>query len=114
MFGGGGPVEGRAKKRKPTKPSGERCGPLSDKTRLRLASDAQTASIKENFPRGVAQPALRALFAAGLTTLDQLAQLSEQEISSLHGMGPKAVATLRAALKVKGLGFRSSVSVSGR
>jgi hypothetical protein len=80
---------------------------LTAKPRLRLASDAQTDSIKNNFPRGVAKPALRALFAAGLTTLDQLTQVSEAELAELHGMGPKVVATLRAALKVKGLALRS-------
>ena len=82
--------------------------PNAAKPRLRLASDAQTDSIKDNFPRGLAKPALRALFAAGLTTLDQLTQVSEAELAGLHGMGPKAMATLRAALKAKGLGFRSS------
>jgi hypothetical protein len=81
---------------------------LTAKPRLRLASDAQTDSIKGNFPRGVAKPALRALFAAGLTTLDQLAHVSEPELSELHGMGPKAVAALRTALKAKGLHFRPS------
>ena len=76
--------------------------------RLRLASDAQTDAIKGNFPRGVAKPALRALVAAGLITLDQLAQVSQAQLSELHGMGPKAVATLRAALNAKGLDFRPS------
>jgi hypothetical protein len=81
---------------------------LTAKPRLRLASDTQTDSIKGNFPRGVAKPALRALYAAGLTSLDQLVQVNEAELSKLHGMGPKAVATLRAALKAKGLNFRPS------
>lgn len=86
----------------------ESCCPLTAKPRLRLASDAETDSVKDNFPGGVAKPALRALFAAGLTTLDQLAQVSETELLGLHDMGPKAVATLRAALLAKGLDFRSS------
>jgi hypothetical protein len=60
-----------------------------------------------NFPRGVARPALRALFAAGLTTLEQLVDVSEPELSELHCMGPKAVTTLRAALKSKRLALRA-------
>lgn len=92
---------------KPRKSPGESCCPLTAKPRLRLASDEQTASIKDNFPSGLARPALRALFAAGLIKLEQLTQLSEAELSNLHGMGPKAVATLCTALKASGIDFRS-------
>ena len=94
------------------KGSAKKLGPESRrpqvaKSRLRLASETQTDSIKDNFPPGIARPALRALFAAGLTTLDQLARKSEADVSKLHGMGPKAIVVLRAALKAKGLDFRS-------
>ncbi|HQX50540.1 MAG TPA: hypothetical protein PLR25_11560 [Planctomycetaceae bacterium] len=71
-----------------------------------MATDAQTAAIKDTFPSGVAQPALRAIVAAGLSRLDQLAQFTEDEIFNLHGMGPKVVKTLRATLIAKGLDFR--------
>jgi hypothetical protein len=81
------------------------CCPITADPQLRLASDRQTDTIQDNFPRGVAKPALRALFAAGLTTLDQLAQVSEAELAALHGMGPKALSRLRAALVAKGLDF---------
>src|SRR5215472_1630248 len=54
---------------------------------------------------GLAKPAQRALAAAGYTTLDQLTQVSEQDLSRLHGMGPKAVRQLRDALAAAGLGF---------
>ncbi len=81
--------------------------PITAKPRLRLASDRQTDAIKDNFPAGVAKPALRALYAAGLTTLDHLTRVSDAELAELHGMGPKAVGLLRAALHAKGLDFRA-------
>lgn len=91
-----------------TKPKGSdaSCCPLTSKPSLRLASDAQTASIKDNFPKGIAQPALRALFAAGFTTLEQLATTSENELLGLHGMGSNAVRKLRDGLHEEGLDFR--------
>ena len=65
---------------------------------------------KENepaFPKGVSNPALRALAAAGYIHLDQLTQAREKDLAALHGMGPKALEVLRAALKEKGKTFRS-------
>jgi predicted DNA-binding transcriptional regulator YafY len=58
-------------------------------------------------PAGLPAPALRALTAAGLVSLDRLAEVTEAELLRLHGVGPKAVVTLRAALAGCGLGFRS-------
>jgi hypothetical protein len=57
------------------------------------------------FPK-LAAPARRALSGAGYTHLDQLAEVSESELKKLHGMGPSAVAALRAALEERGLEFR--------
>ena len=59
-----------------------------------------------DFPR-LSAPARRALSGAGYTQLDQLAQVSESEVTKLHGMGPTAVAALRAALHERGLSFRN-------
>ncbi len=87
--------------------NGDSLCPITAKPRLRLASDRQTDSIKDNFPAGVAKPALRALYAAGLTTLDHLTRVSEGELAALHGMGPKAIGLLRAALNAQGLRFRA-------
>ncbi|MEH1013689.1 DNA-binding protein [Micromonospora sp. CPCC 206060] len=56
-----------------------------------------------DFPPGVAAPARRALAAAGYTRLDQLAGVPVAELRRLHGMGPKALAQLQAALEVRGL-----------
>ena len=58
------------------------------------------------FP-SLAAPARRALSAAGYTRLDQLAQISESELAKLHGMGPRALAVLRAALHERGLSFQA-------
>ncbi len=59
------------------------------------------------FPQ-LSAPARRALSDAGYTHLDQLAQVSESDISKLHGMGPKAIAALCTALGERGLSFRNS------
>src|SRR5690349_22254227 len=50
-------------------------------------------------------PARRALSSAGYTRLDQLTQVSESDLSKLHGMGPTAINALRAALDERGLSF---------
>jgi len=54
------------------------------------------------FPKGVSQPAIRALASAGYTHLDQLAGVSEKHLASLHGMGPKALRIIAEALKAQG------------
>ena len=51
------------------------------------------------------EPARRALETIGVTTLAQLATHPETEIAELHGMGPKGVRILKAALADAGLGF---------
>jgi hypothetical protein len=61
----------------------------------------------ELFPPGLAQPALRALRAAGYTRLDQLETTTETELRKLHGMGPKALGLLRDALHARGKSFAS-------
>ena len=60
------------------------------------------------FLAGLAAPARRALEGAGLTTLVKLAKKSEAQVHELHGMGPNAMAKLRASLKKAGLGFAKS------
>jgi predicted flap endonuclease-1-like 5' DNA nuclease len=61
-----------------------------------------------DFPK-LSAPARRALSAAGYTRLDQLAQVSEFDLSKLHGIGPSAVAVLRDALHEQGLSFATRV-----
>lgn len=54
---------------------------------------------------GLAKPAQRALEGAGIVRLEQLTGYRAAEILKLHGMGPKALATLRAALAARGMSF---------
>ena len=42
---------------------------------------------------------------AGYARLDDLASVTEPELRTLHGMGPTAIAALRAALHERGLSF---------
>ncbi|GLC88848.1 hypothetical protein [Lysinibacillus piscis] len=53
------------------------------------------------WPKGVAKPAIRALNAAGYTTLKQLEHIDLITLKSLHGMGPKALTAIEEALKEK-------------
>lgn len=63
---------------------------------------------EDGFLAELAAPARRALEGAGLATLARLAKKSEAQVRELHGMGPNAIAKLRAALKTDGLSFRKS------
>lgn len=57
------------------------------------------------FPVTLARPARRALAGAGITRLEQLAGLSEEEVRALHGIGPNALDQLRRALEARGWSF---------
>ncbi|MCG2623251.1 helix-hairpin-helix domain-containing protein [Arthrobacter sp. I2-34] len=61
------------------------------------------ATHEPGFPQGVGAPAVRALNAAGYTSLRQLAGVPAAELAKLHGMGPKALARLQSALAELGL-----------
>jgi hypothetical protein len=54
------------------------------------------------FPKGVARPAQRALESIGVMRLDQATRFSERDLAALHGMGPKALEIIKAALKAQG------------
>jgi hypothetical protein len=58
----------------------------------------------DDLPR-IGAPATGALRLAGYTRLDQLAGVPERELAQLHGVGPKALRILRAALAERGLSF---------
>lgn len=60
-----------------------------------------THDDKTDFPRGIGSPARRALLAAGYTKLDDLVGMTDAQLLALHGVGPKALAVLRAALLEK-------------
>ena len=47
-------------------------------------------------------PATRSIQAAGYTELRQLAGVRRSDLAALHGMGPKALGIIEAALKEPG------------
>lgn len=57
------------------------------------------------FPKGVSKPAQRALASVAVTQLDQVTQFTERELLALHGMGPKAIRIMKAALQAQGKTF---------
>jgi DNA-directed RNA polymerase alpha subunit len=56
-------------------------------------------------PSGLSAPARRALAAAGITRLEQFTTISEAELLKLHGMGPKAIETIKQSMRENGLAF---------
>ena len=58
------------------------------------------------FPQGMSGPALRALHAAGVRSMDDLTHRTEAELAALHGMGAKGIRVLREALAASGRRFR--------
>ena len=59
----------------------------------------------ESLPPGIGSPAHRALTAAGITRLEQFTSISEEELLTLHGVGPKAVRIIKESLRENGLAF---------
>ena len=53
------------------------------------------------------RPANSALLQAGITTLAQVAEQSAKDLLAMHGVGPKAIRLLDAALAERGLRFTS-------
>lgn len=62
------------------------------------AADSGAAPAGSDLPAAIGGPATRALLGAGITTLDDVAARSEEELAALHGVGPKALRVLAAAL----------------
>lgn len=67
----------------------------------------QERKPEEGFLAKLSAPARRALESNGITSLEKLCELSEQEVLQLHGMGPASLPKLREALHAEGLTFRS-------
>jgi hypothetical protein len=59
-----------------------------------------------DIPKGLSQPALRAMKLAGINSLNKLSTFREMDFAALHGVGPKAVNLLRSAMADKGLRFK--------
>ncbi|MCS7475435.1 hypothetical protein ACFFQW_15435 [Umezawaea endophytica] len=62
------------------------------------AGDAAVPGEVGDLPSAIGKPATRALSGAGLTTLAQVAELTDAELLAMHGVGPKAVRVLREAI----------------
>ena len=61
---------------------------------------------QSDFPEKLATPALRALLHAKVTKLSHLSKHTEAKIAELHGMGPKALMQLKAAMRKHKLSFK--------
>lgn len=61
----------------------------------------------QGFLSGLSAPARRALENQKIKSLEELATYSEKQILELHGIGPSSIPNLKAALKSKGLKFKS-------
>lgn len=53
-------------------------------------------------PKGISKPAQRALASVGVSRLDQVTRFTEAQLMALHGMGPKAIGIIKAALDAEG------------
>ncbi|MDR7160969.1 hypothetical protein [Arthrobacter sp. BE255] len=53
----------------------------------------------------IGRPANSALIQAGISSLAEVAGHSRSELLAMHGVGPKAVRILEAALEAQGLRF---------
>ena len=58
-----------------------------------------------NLPPKIGKPAERALAAKGISSLNDLTCYTEKEILAWHGVGPKALNLLKAALADNKLAF---------
>ena len=57
----------------------------------------------DHFPKGTGRPASGAFVAADYHSLDDLAGESEAKLAGLHGVGPRAIGIVKAALAERGL-----------
>jgi hypothetical protein len=73
-----------------------------EQTRLGIMSDQQNATP---LPK-ISAPAARALESIGVTTLEQAAEHTQQELLALHGFGPRGIKILSEALTARGLKLR--------
>ncbi|MEP6781525.1 MAG: DNA-binding protein [Gemmatimonadaceae bacterium] len=78
---------------------------MTAKKVAKKSSPKNSTTAESAFPQGVSQPAIRALNSVGVASVESLARHREIDIADLHGMGPKAMGVLKAALKDKGKSF---------
>jgi len=64
--------------------------------------------FSDELPSSIGRPANAALVALGVTSLAQVAQMTERDLRAAHGVGPKAVRILAEELDRRGLSFAAS------
>ena len=64
--------------------------------------------VSTGLPAALPAPARRALESAGYSHLEQLSQVNEADLKRLHGVGPKAIRVVRAALEAVGMSLAES------
>lgn len=69
-----------------------------------------TKTNQGRFPEGMSTPSLRALEAAGIRSVRDLARWTEADLSTLHGVGPKVLGVLRAAMSAERIHFVADAS----
>jgi hypothetical protein len=60
-------------------------------------------SESHDLPKGIGAPAIRALVAAGYSSIDRLAGADATELAALHGVGPRALRIIADTLAERGL-----------
>ena len=61
-----------------------------------------------DLPNEIGKTAARELSRNGITSLEQVARRSREELLAIHGVGPKAIRILSGALAANNLGFEDS------
>lgn len=67
---------------------------------------------ESDLPAGLGKPARRALAGAGYVRLEQFTRVGEDDVSKLHGVGPRALGQIRRALVSRGQTFAAGPSSS--
>ena len=75
--------------------------------KIEIAGLVAAADTSDRFMATLGAPARRTLENKGISTLEQLSEYSEDEISALHGLGPSSIPKLRVALESKGISFKN-------
>ena len=61
-----------------------------------------------DLPNELGKTAPRELQLAGIDSLEKVSEHSETELLKIHGVGPKAIRILRAALAERSMAFREA------
>jgi large subunit ribosomal protein L21 len=90
------------------KPAAAKKDDAAEKPKEAPASTAAETASAGGLPDGIGKPATRALEEAGLSTLEQVASKTEEELLALKGIGPKAVEALAEALADANLSLKKT------